>query len=91
MLLLHYDRWNVGGWPIEKQQEKCDICGGNEIAGSRNNVHIGKILSIKKNTWVKREHPKGVFMDWRVNFQLEVITEDGIISIIKNPNSFVII
>ena len=29
-----------------KKQEKCDICGGNEIAGSRNNKHLGKIYSL---------------------------------------------
>jgi hypothetical protein len=29
-----------------KQQEKCDVCGGNELAGSRNNVHVGKIYAL---------------------------------------------
>jgi hypothetical protein len=29
-----------------KQQEKCDICGGNELAGSRNNIHVGKIYAL---------------------------------------------
>lgn len=29
-----------------KKQEKCDICGGNEIAGSRNNKHLGKVYAL---------------------------------------------
>jgi len=29
-----------------KKQEKCDICGGSEFAGSRNNKHIGKIYAL---------------------------------------------
>ncbi|QPX48172.1 endonuclease VII [Synechococcus phage S-SRM01] len=29
-----------------KKQEKCDICGGNEIAGSRNNIHVGKLYAL---------------------------------------------
>lgn len=29
-----------------KKQEKCDICGGNEIAGSRNNIHVGKVYAL---------------------------------------------
>ena len=29
-----------------KKQEKCDICGGSDFAGSRNNKHLGKIYSL---------------------------------------------
>ena len=29
-----------------KKQEKCDICGGNEFAGSRNNIHVGKVYAL---------------------------------------------
>ena len=29
-----------------KQQEKCDICGGSDFAGSRNNKHLGKIYAL---------------------------------------------
>ena len=29
-----------------KQQEKCDICGGNEISGSKNNVYVGKVYAL---------------------------------------------
>ena len=29
-----------------KKQEVCDICGGNEFAGSRNNKHLGKIYAL---------------------------------------------
>ena len=29
-----------------KKQEKCDICGGNEFAGSRNNKHLGKVYAL---------------------------------------------
>jgi len=29
-----------------KKQDKCDICGENEFAGSRNNKHLGKLYSL---------------------------------------------
>ena len=29
-----------------KKQDKCDICGGNEFAGSRNNKHLGKLYAL---------------------------------------------
>jgi hypothetical protein len=29
-----------------KKQDKCDICGGSEFAGSRNNKHLGKIYPL---------------------------------------------
>jgi hypothetical protein len=29
-----------------RKQEKCDICGGNEFAGSRNNRHLGKVYAL---------------------------------------------
>jgi hypothetical protein len=29
-----------------RKQEKCDICGGNEFAGSKNNKHLGKIYAL---------------------------------------------
>ena len=29
-----------------KKQEKCDICGGNDFAGSRNNKHLGKVYAL---------------------------------------------
>lgn len=29
-----------------KKQEKCDICGGTENSGSRNNKHLGKLYAL---------------------------------------------
>ena len=29
-----------------KKQEKCDICGGSDLAGSRNNKHLGKVYAL---------------------------------------------
>jgi len=29
-----------------RKQEKCDICGGSEFAGSRNNRHLGKVYTL---------------------------------------------
>jgi hypothetical protein len=29
-----------------RKQEKCDICGGTENSGSRNNKHLGKLYSL---------------------------------------------
>lgn len=29
-----------------KKQEKCDICGGNDFAGSRHNKHLGKVYAL---------------------------------------------
>ena len=40
-----------------KKQEYCDICGGNEIAGSRNNRHIGKIYALVMD----HDHKTGKF------------------------------
>jgi len=40
-----------------KQQEKCDICGGNEATGSRNNKHLNKIYSLVMD----HDHKTGKF------------------------------
>ena len=53
------------------------------------NVVLGKISRIIENTWKVRKYSKGG--DWILNFKMEVINEDSSISIIKNPNSFIII
>jgi hypothetical protein len=29
-----------------RKQDKCDICGGNEFSGSKNNKHLGKIYAL---------------------------------------------
>lgn len=40
-----------------KQQEKCDICGGNEITGSTNNKHLSKTY----NLVMDHDHKTGKF------------------------------
>lgn len=40
-----------------KQQEKCDICGGSEATGSRNNKHLNKIYSLVMD----HDHKTGKF------------------------------
>lgn len=29
-----------------KKQQHCDICGGNEIAGSKNNIHVEQLYAL---------------------------------------------
>lgn len=53
-------------------------------------VRIGTIVRLKKSDWTMRKN-KGQFSDWIINFQLEIMGENNILSTIKNPNSFVII
>lgn len=40
-----------------KQQEKCDICGGNEVTGSTNNKHLSKTY----NLVMDHDHKTGKF------------------------------
>jgi len=42
---------------VLKKQEFCDICGGNDIAGSRNNVHVGKLYALVMD----HDHQTGKF------------------------------
>ena len=46
-----------------KKQEKCDICGGNDFAGSRHNKHLGKVYALVMD----HNHQTGKFrgMLWR--------------------------
>jgi hypothetical protein len=46
-----------------KKQDKCDICGGNEYSGSRNNKHIGVIYSLVMD----HNHETGKFRDMLCN------------------------
>lgn len=40
-----------------KKQKKCDICGGHDFAGSRNNKHLGKLY----NLVMDHDHVTGKF------------------------------
>jgi hypothetical protein len=63
------------------------IENGLHVAYNRSgSVDIGVILSIPKNEWKERGYG-----GWLLNFEMQIQAEDGHISKIKNPNSFVII
>jgi hypothetical protein len=53
-------------------------------------VIIGQIISCK-STWDVERPGVGSNKWWYCNFELKVLNEEGHISTIKNPNSFVII
>jgi hypothetical protein len=75
---------------IEKDSKGSFIKNDRKVAYNRSgDVVTGSIISIKKNKWTRtggRTIPH-----WSLSFELEVRGDDGVISIIKNPNSFVMI
>ena len=48
-------------------------------------VVVGTIVEVKKNKWNSKGN------DWRLEFEIHIMGENGKLSKIKNPNSFVII
>jgi len=54
-------------------------------------IVLGKIIELKRSDWVK--HRQGIDDQfwWGIKFELIIEAEDGKISVIKNPNSFIIL
>jgi hypothetical protein len=60
---------------------------GLRVAYNRSgDVDLGVIVSIVKNEWKPRSYG-----GWMLNFEIHIQAEDGHVSKVKNPNSFVII
>lgn len=83
--------------PITRDSRGTLIEPDLRIAFNRSgDIKLGRIVSIKKNLW---EVARGRYMNvsdntpkhWCLNFVMEVIGEDEKISVLSNPNSFVII
>jgi len=65
---------------------------GLRIAYNRSgDIAIGKIVGVKKNEWKTIRPGSGNSSWWNLKFEMLVEHEDGTMSTIKNPNSFVII
>jgi hypothetical protein len=71
-----------------KKQAKCDICGGNEFAGSRNNKHLGKVYALVMD----HNHENGKFRGMLChhcnrglgNFKDNIINLENAILYLKN-------
>lgn len=73
---------------ITRDHRGVEICEGLRVAFNRSGYTlIGKIIEVKKNKWRYIESRKL----WELIFEIEIESEDGDVSKIKNPNSFVII
>lgn len=76
--------------PIDKDSRGVSIEIGHKVAYNfSGNVVIGYIISIDNIKWIKGK-PKDWYT-WTCNFKIKIENEEGHISTIKNPNSFIII
>ena len=72
--------------PISKDSRGTLIKVGERVAYNYSGaVAIGVIMSFKNDEW------KNTKYGWRCAFSLEIQHEDGFTSVVKNPNSFVIL
>jgi hypothetical protein len=73
---------------ITKDHRGTEICEGLRVAYNRSgDTIIGKIINVHKNKWKYIESRKF----WRLTYEIHIEAEDGKVSKVKNPNSFVII
>lgn len=69
-----------------------DIIVGKKVAYNYSGrVAIGTIISYDKCDWYAGRRGVDDKSWWGLNFKLTVRGEDGIVSFIKNPNSYIII
>lgn len=74
--------------PISRDSRGVEFFIGARIAFNRSgDIKIGFIKEIKKNIW-KRSYGDDY---WRLDFEMIIENEDGKLSTIKNPNSFVLV
>ena len=72
--------------PIKRDSRGTEIAEGLRVAFNRSgDVAIGKIVRVVKNSW------KCSTWRWHLTFEIHIEGEDGRISKVKNPNSFIII
>ena len=73
---------------VTRDHRGTEICEGLRVAFNRSgDVLIGKIITVKKNKWIYIDSR----MFWRLVYEIHIEAEDGTISKVKNPNSFVVI
>jgi hypothetical protein len=68
------------------------ILEGAKVAYNRSGeVVLGTIVEVRHNKWIKKTSRNSTHYHWRLKFEMEIKNENGDKSMIKNPNSFVII
>lgn len=81
--------------PIEKDSKGSDFLPGDEVAYNRSGeVKIGEIVSINRNEWKKIRDGSGSKTWWKLMFSMTIKNKccgDTSESVIKNPNSFIVI
>lgn len=78
--------------PILTDSRGSFIIEGSKIAYNRSgNIALGTIKKVRKNFWKRDRASIGLESWYSLKFEMEVIGEDDSKSIVKNPNSFVII
>jgi hypothetical protein len=71
---------------IDRDSRGTFIAPGLRVAYNHSgNVVAGTIFEVKKNIWENLRN------EWRLKFEIHIMGENGKLSKIKNPNSFVII
>jgi len=76
---------------VDKDSKGKLIKNDSKVAYNRSgDVVTGTIIRLKKSEWVLSD-VRGNKNWWRLRFELEIRGDDGVISTIKNPNSFIII
>ena len=74
--------------PIREDSRGNIIAPGSRVAFNRSgSVIIGKVLEVTKNKWSWIPSR----FTWHLNYEIQIEAEDGLISKVKNPNSFVVI
>jgi len=86
MIQLSYRNTTIKPEKLTKDSRGIIIEPGLRVAYNYSgDVVIGKIIELKKSEWKNNGH------FWNLDFELHIENENGKISKIKNPNSFVII
>lgn len=83
--------FDENGYPHEVTQDRrgTTIEVGSRVAFNHSgDIAIGIIRELKKCEWERMSHDS---QRWQIKFELHIEREDGGISKVKNPNSFVII
>ena len=78
--------------PITRDSRGTEIQLGLRVAYNyQGDVIIGTIKELKRNEWKAVRKGTGTSMWWSLKFELLIENEEGHISKVKNPNSFVLI
>lgn len=78
--------------PIKRDSREKLIAVGEAVYFNRSGaVCFGTITDILRNEWKHvRIKDNGDKKWWSIKFELQVLAEDGKVSIVRNPNSFLI-